>query len=283
MPSVIERLRALLRPFPRRAATLLVLGAIVAAPAGAADPSPYSAEQALAYSQAALGRQIGSHALLDRQGRTVELARYRGRPLIVSMIYTSCYHTCPMLTQNLAQTVRLARDALGEGSFSVITVGFDAPVDTPERMQAYAREQGIDIADWEFLAGDAKSIEQLSVDLGFIFFASPKGFDHLAQTTVLDADGRVYRQIYGNDFRAPQVVEPLKELLFGGGPRLPVSVSGWMDRIRLFCTIYDPATDRYRFDYSILVTIVSGVISFGAVLVFLLNARRGGRPTGPAH
>lgn len=261
----------------------LLSNAAAAAHVPPAEFTSFSREQALAYSQAALGREIGNHALLGRERRLVEMNRFRGKPLIVSMIYTSCYHTCPVLTQNLLRVVKVAREALGEDSFSVISVGFDTPVDTPERMAAYAREQGVVVPDWEFLGADAKTIRQLGADLGFIFFASPKGFDHLAQTTIIDARGRVYRQVYGNDFLAPQIVEPLKELIFGTGPRLPVSVSQWIDNIRLFCTIYDPATDRYRFDYSVLVTVIAGAISFGAVLVFLLHARRGGRPPRPAH
>ncbi|MBI2993172.1 MAG: SCO family protein [Gammaproteobacteria bacterium] len=238
------------------------------------DFTAFSRERALAYSQAALGRTVGAHRFLNHNGEAVELDRFHGRPLVVSLIYTSCYHTCPALTRNLAHAVDVAREALGEDSFRVVSIGFDSAVDTPARMNEYAREQGISVPGWDFLSGEEATIRELSEDLGFIFFPSPKGFDHLAQTTIIDTGGRVYRQVYGNTFETPQLVEPLKELLFGTAARLPVTVSDWIDNIRLFCTIYDPSTGRYRFDYSVLVSVVAGLLCLGMVMTFVVHAWR---------
>lgn len=256
-----------------------MLPAVASAATEGGDFASFSAAQALAHSQTALGRMVGAHRLLDRSGEPVDLQRYLGKPLVVSLIYTSCYHTCPVLTQNLARVVDIAREALGEDSFRVVTIGFDAAVDTPGRMGEYASDQGISTPGWDFLSGSDATIRQLSEDLGFIFFPSPKGFDHLAQTTIIDAEGRIYRHVYGNDFETPQLVEPLKELLFGTAARLPVSLDDWLDNIRLFCTIYDPSTGRYHFDYSILVSAVAGLLCLSLVVTFLIHAWRArGRP-----
>ena len=113
--------------------------------------------------------------------------------------------------------------------------------------------------------------------MGFIYFASPKGFDHLAQTTVIDAEGRVYRQVYGSDFDPPALVEPLKDLVFERRGNLN-SLSGLINRVRLFCTLYDPASQRYRFDYSLFIALTVGFLSLcviGTILVRgLLQSRR---------
>jgi protein SCO1/2 len=110
-------------------------------------------------------------------------------------------------------------------------------------------------------------------ELGFSYAASPKGFDHMAQVTVIDGDGKVYRQIYGDRFEPPALVEPLKELAWGldsGAGR----VERWVDNVRLFCTIYDPSTGRYRFDYSIFVAIIIGTLCLAAIAVFIVRAWR---------
>lgn len=228
---------------------------------------------ALATSQAAVGRKVGDHEFLDPNRRSVSLAGFRGRPVLVSLVYTSCYHTCPLLTQRLARAVKVAHDALGEESFSILSVGFDTPVDTPEAMGMFARQQGITLEGWKFLSADAPTMRRLADELGFVFRSSAKGFDHLAQTTVLDANGRVYRQIYGEDFEATSLVEPLKELALGA-TSAQSALPGWIDRVRLFCTIYDPASGRYRFDYSIVVAAVVGTICLGGVAAFVLRAWR---------
>lgn len=247
------------------------------------DFAKFNSEQALAYSQAALNRPLADLQLQDSAGSPVSLSRYRGKPLVISLIYTSCYHTCPALTQSLAQVTRVAREALGDDSFAVISVGFDAPVDTPERMAAYAVKQHVALPYWDFLAGDEAQIQALTENLGFIFFPSPKGFDHLAQLTLVDANGRIYRQIYGDKFEPPQLVEPLKALIFGGGDRLPVKVSDWINNLKLFCTVYDPRSGRYLFDYSVLASLLAGLASLGLVAAFIVHLwRRNRARPGPA-
>lgn len=236
--------------------------AVVAAPSRAhetAEPLAFDAKAALAYSQAAIGHRLGDDAFRNRRGEVVRLSDYRGRPLVVSLIYTACTQSCPVILQSLHDAVVVARKAFGRDSFAVVTIGFDSSNDTPSRMRAYARSRGIDLPNWDFLSGDGETIQRLARTLGFIFFASPKGFDHLAQISVIDSQGKLYRQIYGTNFEPPRLVEPLKDLVFGRAANFS-SVSGIINRVRLFCTFYDPASGRYRFDYSMFIGGAIGLI-----------------------
>lgn len=257
---------------------LATLGLAVSAAIAAAPPTRagYDRADALAVSQAAVGRRLGPHVLRDVDGQPFALASLEGRPMVVSLVYTSCYHVCPLITRNVEHTIEIAREALGDDAFSVVTIGFDWAVDTPERMRIYATQQGISDARWHFLSGDATSIEALTSELGFRYFASAKGFDHLAQTTVVDGEGRVYRQVYGADFDPPALVEPLKELVFDT-PRDAGLVEHWVDTLKLFCTVYDPNSGRYRFDYSIFMTILVGTLCLGAIAAFIVREWRRAR------
>jgi protein SCO1/2 len=246
---------------------------LLAAPAGAQE---YDRDDALQVSQAAIGQTLETHVLRDTEGQSFDLASLRGKPLIVSMIYTSCHHVCPTITKNLATAVDIAREALGEDSFSVITVGFDWAVDTPDRMRLYASERRIDVPDWHFLAGDEITIGALSENLGFQFYPSSKGFDHLTQTTIVDADGVIYRHVYGVDLEPQPFVEPLKELVFDT-PRDASLVEHWVDTFLLFCTVYDSNSGRYKFDYSIAMTIFVGILCLGAIATFIAKEWRRAR------
>jgi protein SCO1/2 len=228
----------------------------------------YDADAAIATSQSAIGRPLDAHVLTDSQFQPVDLTDYRGRPLLVSMIFTSCHHVCPAITRHLSTAVEAAREALGEDSFQVVTVGFDTPVDTPEAMRQFARKQGVDgDPRWAFLSGSAETVGSLVDNLGFVYFPSPRGFDHINQVTLIDREGVVYRQVYGAAFELPALVEPLKQLVYNQPqPNDPVG-SGLLNRIKLFCTVYDPNTGRYRFDYSLFVG-----IGVGAVIVLAVSA-----------
>jgi protein SCO1/2 len=245
------------------------------------DDKDFDEDTALAISRDAVGHRLGAHSLTAPDGTVVTLAGLEGRPLVVSFIYTSCVHTCPIVTQTLERAVEVARDTLGPESFRVATIGFDAPQDTPERMAVYARAQGIGDDGWLLLSADAETVAALTEELGFVFFRSPKGFDHITQTTLIDGEGRVVRQIYGPNFEPPALVEPLMDLALGR-PLTGDSLGGLFERLRLFCTIYDPKLDRYRLDYSIFVAAAVGAICLGAVAAFLIHLWRQSRTQGTA-
>ncbi|MCK5479581.1 MAG: SCO family protein, partial [Gammaproteobacteria bacterium] len=183
-------------------------------------------------------------------------------------------------TTNLAKVVNIAQDALGNDSFSVMTIGFDTPVDTPDRMRMFAAQRNIDNSNWHFVSADAETLRGLTDALGFSYFSSPKGFDHMIQATVLDGDGKVYRQIYGMAPDAPALVEPLKELLYGKQVAA-TPIESMLNNIKLFCTVYDPTTGMYRFDYSIFIGLFIGLLTLGGTAWFIIRAWRKSTPARP--
>jgi protein SCO1/2 len=221
-------------------------------------------DQALALSQSAIGQAVGDYEFMSADGSAISLDQFRGKPLVLSMIFTSCYQICPMTTRHLSKVVEKARKALGDDSFEVAVVGFDTGVDTPAAMQYFANKQGISDKSWNLLSGSAANIEALSSDLGFQFFPSSNGFDHLIQATVIDAEGRVYRQIYGQVFDTPLLVDPLIELVLGRTPPEQPLLANLVAKIKLFCTTYDPVRDGYYFDYSLFI----GMLIGGTIIVF---------------
>jgi protein SCO1/2 len=233
----------------------------------------FDGEQALRVSQAAIGRTLSEQSFLNRRAEQVRISDYRGKPLLISLIYTSCYHSCSVFTRYLGEIVEVAREALGEDAFSVATIGFDAVNDSPARMAIYASGQDIEMPGWSFLSGDVETIKTLTTELGFTYAASPKGFDHMAQVSVVDANGTIYRQVYGDRFDPPALVEPLKELVFGLDASSS-SIDRWVDNVRLFCTIYDPSTGRYRFDYSIFFALIIGILCLASIAIFIVRAWR---------
>lgn len=251
---------------------LLLTGLLLPLLTSAQEDARYDPDRALQNSQAAIGNRIGDHLLTDHLGATVRLrSDHAGRPLVISMIFTSCHHVCPATTKHLATAVNAARDALGTESFDVVTIGFDTAHDTPKAMGAFARRQGVNEPRWRFLSASNETIQQISDDLGFIFFPTARGFDHLNQSTIINRDGVVYSQVYGVTFELPWLVEPLKELVFNRPGSSGHLVAGLVDRIKLFCTVFDPMTGRYRFDNSLFVRFAAGLLFILGVLGYLIR------------
>lgn len=238
----------------------------------------FDEREALRVSQAAIGNQLGDYAFLDRTGRTVRLSDYRGKPLVISMIYTHCPIVCATTTRSLT-AIKLSQDALGADSFGVLTVGFDTENDTPETMGDFAKRMDVNLPNWDFVSADPETIEKLSKDLGFTFLPSPDGgFNHITQTTFVDTKGRVYLHIYGDEFENKTLLTPLKDLIYNIKTARP-GIEGLSSKVKLFCTVYDAKSGKYVLDYSYFYAMGMGVlitllITWWLVLAFRRSPKR---------
>jgi len=245
-----------------------------AAPATAVTPAFSPAldqTAALRASQAAVGRAIGDYTLQDRDGRAVRLSSYRGKPLLVSFIYTGCFQVCPTTTRALQQATSVARAALGDNRFNVISIGFNQPADSPQALKSFAAQYGINSPNWEFLSPSAAIVPELARDFGFGFVATAAGFDHLLQISMVDAEGRIYRQIYGEDYSADYLTEPLKQLISGTPVTDATSLSAILEQVRILCSVYDPRTGKYRVSYAIVLEIAGGATFLVWIIWFFLG------------
>lgn len=264
------------------AAWLLLAGPVRAEPSvepGSAAAAALDAESALRVSQAAVGRMVPDVVLRDAERGPFRLADLRGKPVLVNFIYTGCFQVCPVSVRTLKAAVDAARDALGTDRFHVVSVGFNVPADTPEAMASFARAQGVRTPGWRFAGVDEAARDALTSAFGFTFAPTAKGIDHVAQVTIVDADGRIHRQVYGDTFPLPALVEPLRQLLTGRVDA-DAGLPGWLDRVRLLCTVYDPASGRYRIRYSLAFEVLGGLLGLGAMFAYYVHELRRSRAAG---
>ena len=250
--------------------------AVLAASAACAAAAAIDPDRALEASRAAIGSRPAPHAFTDSDGGRVTLAEYRGKPLVVSFVYTGCTQVCPTTTRFLAKAVAEARRVVGPDAFRVASIGFNLPQDNPMSMKVFARQNGIDDPRWSFLTPDAAGPEALASDFGFAWSAGSSGIDHLLQVTVLDGEGRVAAQLYGESFELPMLVQPLRALALGE-PVDPRSLASMYARVKLLCTVYDAATGRYRLDWRLFIELAIGISCLGLTLGFVIRGRRRAR------
>jgi len=245
------------------ACAAIALAFLLSAPVTAAPASlQLDPAATIAKGTQALGRTIGGYTLVDMNGASLALRDYRGKPLVISLVYTACSSVCPPTTQHVIDAVNEAGRMIGLDRFNVLTVGFDARNDTPARLTQFALTQGIKSPNWRVASADPATIEALLGDLGFSYRAVTGGFDHLTQTTVVDRDGRIYRHVYGEEFPLQMFMEPLKDVVYG--TTTSFTFRGIVDRIKFICTAYDPGSGRYRIDFGL---VFGGVIAAFSLLV----------------
>lgn len=118
----------------------------------------------------------------DERGRMLRLSELRGRPAVVTFLYTTCEDTCPLT----AQQIRAALDDLGH-DVPVVAVSVDPANDTPRRARSFLLEQRMQ-GRMRWALGDAGRLQRIWNAYGI----RPQSADeeHTASTVLLDARGR---------------------------------------------------------------------------------------------
>src|SRR3954452_6573110 len=120
--------------------------------------------------------------LHDQDGKAVRLSSYRGRPVILTFMYSTCQDTCPLT----AQQIKGALDDLGH-DVPALAVSVDPAQDTPTRAKRFLLRQGL-TGRMRFLLGDRTQLQGIWKAYGI----EPQGkaFDHSAYVLLIDRRGR---------------------------------------------------------------------------------------------
>ena len=150
-------------------------------------------------------------ALHDAHGTPVTLAAQRGRYVLVTFISTHCPDVCPLITQNLNAALR----AIGPSArkeVRVLAVSVDPAGDTPQAVEAYAREKHL-FPQFRYLIGTRAELRRVWKAWHVLAVASkPDLVDHVAYTALIDTQG-MERVLYDSSVHATQVVHDLRALM----------------------------------------------------------------------
>ncbi len=123
----------------------------------------------------------------------------RGRPLLLTFIFTSCPGACPYVVEECLQAARAA----GKGRPAkdrplVVAVSFDPTVDTPKRHREHMKENRLKPSEIVFLTGSAGAVEKVTRDWAVSVGRDEKGdIFHGFQTAVIDREGTIVARYYG--------------------------------------------------------------------------------------
>jgi protein SCO1 len=161
---------------------LFALAAVVLA-AGSGDDEPAADAGGAGFegSRMPAGVRAPDFTLRDQDGEPVSMRSLRGKPVIVTFLYTTCDDTCPAQ----AQTVRGALDDLDE-DVPALAIAVDPPRDTPERAKVFlAKAKALGRID--FVLGTRAEL----APLWKAFFIRPQSVseEHQARFTLVDKRG----------------------------------------------------------------------------------------------
>ena len=119
----------------------------------------------------------------------IGLDHYRGKPVLVTMFYTSCPHVCPALIS----TIKFAESELSEderADLRVLTISIDPERDTPEKLRETLELHAVDAKRWSMVRSKPGNLRTIAGVFGVRYKQLPDGeFNHTTKIILLDRDG----------------------------------------------------------------------------------------------
>jgi len=130
--------------------------------------------------------------LSDQHGRSISLAQFRGRVVVLTFLDPVCTTDCPLIAQQLSN----ADHELGAAASRVVLVAIDANPTylTRSALDAFDRQERLtSLSNWEYVTGPRGELNALWTDYGVNVAASVGGAmsAHSDVIYVLDTSGQV--------------------------------------------------------------------------------------------
>ena len=127
----------------------------------------------------------------NQNGSSLQLKDLRGDIKIVSMIYTRCKTTCPIIIENMKKIFNLLHSDYKDKVHFVL-VSLDPNRDTVQDLVEFGNKKGLDFRFWSLLTGSTDNVLQLAVSLGIKYKKELDGnYVHSNLIIVLDKNGNI--------------------------------------------------------------------------------------------
>lgn len=157
--------------------------------------------------------------LTDTQGESFDLAKLKGKVVLVSFMFTTCNGVCPATTHNLYRIQqKLEADGLWGKQVEFVSITLDPANDRPEVLRRYAEIYGCDLENWHFLTGSEGEVARVveAWDMWARRDERTGLLDHPSRIFLLDLRGH-RREIYNLQYlQAAAVLEDVRGLLVEG-------------------------------------------------------------------
>jgi len=162
------------------------------------------------------GDVLPDYGLTTEDGKQIHFADFRGNVLAFTFFYSRCPlpNYCPLMSNNFHETRKLLlATANAPTNWQFLSVSFDPDFDTPEVLSNYGSVYRGDDADrWIFASASAKTLANLAPNLDLMIMRDGENImAHGLRTVVLDAQGRIFRQLDGNKWTPQELADTILE------------------------------------------------------------------------
>jgi len=158
------------------------------------------------------GESVPEIKLTNQSGAKLDLRQFRGKPLLLTFIYTRCPFPdyCVRMSHNFEQVLQdLQKDSRAFANAQLLSISIDPEHDKPAELRTYGESYvgRIDpgFQHWQFASGSPDEIRKAANFFGLSYNSKDGQIVHSLSTVLIGPDGKVLKFYSGNGWE-PQGV-----------------------------------------------------------------------------
>lgn len=159
-----------------------------------------------------IGDDVPDFTLVNQFGKTIHLDQFRGKPLLLTFIYTRCPvpDFCLLMSNNFSAVLKeLQKNPAVVAKAQLLSISIDPNYDTPIVLQSYGKRYVGDVDPgfhhWQFASGSPEEVRKAADFFGLSYNEKQGQIVHTLQTVVIGADGKIAKVYTGNQWKPDEV------------------------------------------------------------------------------
>jgi len=158
------------------------------------------------------GEEVPDVALTNQNGQPIDLKQFRGKPLLLTFVYTNCPFPdyCPRMSSNFARVLeQLQKNPTAFGQAQLLSISIDPERDKPAVLREYG-ERYVGRVDprfqhWQFASGSPEQVRKAADFFGLAYNSKDGQIVHSLSTVLVGKDGKVLKVYSGNAWKPDEV------------------------------------------------------------------------------
>ncbi len=166
------------------------------------------------------GEDVPDFHFVNQEGRAIELAQFRGEPLLITFVYSRCPlpEYCIRMSNNFAEIARTLQTSnpAAFAKLQMLSISIDPEFDDPKVLRSYGKSYAgaVDpgLKHWSFATGKPGDIRKAAEYFGLSYEKQNGQIIHDLRTALVDADGKIADFYSGNQWKANDLAMQIEAL-----------------------------------------------------------------------
>jgi protein SCO1/2 len=158
------------------------------------------------------GDEVPDFTLVNQGGKTIHFHQLRGKPLLLTFIYTRCPFPeyCMRMSNNFGAVMQqLEHDPKAFDQSQLLSISIDPENDKPAVLRSYGERYAgrVDpnFAHWQFASGASQQVRQAADFFGLAYDQKDGQIVHGLSTALIGKDGKIVKVYSGGDWKPDEV------------------------------------------------------------------------------